>query len=86
MFGLTFAMLTALMAGADPSAHEFSRSMHEHGMASGHSPHEVALVVLGVVVVIVTTAFAVLYLIRPGEAGEDHIKRRILEDDRQGLR
>ncbi len=86
MFGLTFGSLAALMAGTGPSAQEFSRSMHQHGMASAHSPHEIALVAMGVVAVIVTTGYAVLYLIRPGEAGADHIKRRILEDDRQGNR
>jgi hypothetical protein len=41
------------------------------------------LVVLGAIVVIVTTAYTLMYLIHPGETGEDHIKRRILEDERQ---
>jgi hypothetical protein len=50
-------------------------------MASGTpGAFDMALVALGVVVVIVTTIYSVLYLVRPGETGEDHIKRRILDD------
>jgi hypothetical protein len=36
--------------------------------------------------VVVTTFYTLLYLIRPGETGETHIKRRILEDEREGSR
>ena len=36
--------------------------------------------------VVVTTFYTLLYLIRPGETSDDHIKRRILEDGREGSR
>jgi hypothetical protein len=45
-----------------------------------------ALVGLGIVVVILTTFYALRYLIRPGEKGADHIKRRILEDGHEAFR
>lgn len=80
MIALTFTIPTPLIVGIQ-SASEFSQSMERHAMASAHSPQEVALVVLGVIAVVVTTAYTLLYFIRPGETGASHIKRRILEDD-----
>ena len=59
--------------------------LERHAMASPHSAQDVALVALGVVVVMVTTTYTVLYLIRPGETDPDHVKRRILEDDAGNL-
>jgi hypothetical protein len=58
----------------------------DHAMAATHTWLDLLLVTVGVVVVVVTTVYTVLYLVRPGETGETHIKRRILEDDREGLR
>jgi hypothetical protein len=52
----------------------------QHAMASAHGPLDVALVGLGAVIVVVTTIYSVLYLVRPGERAADHIKRRILQD------
>jgi hypothetical protein len=69
------------------SALEFSQSTPHHAMApETHGPLDVTLVALGVVVVIVTTSYSLLYLIRPGETNTDHIKRRILEDGREEFR
>jgi hypothetical protein len=48
--------------------------------------HADAGLAAGGVVVIVTTIYSVLYLIRPGETNADHIKRRILEDGREESR
>ena len=63
------------------SVRELSQSTAHHAMASGTpGAFDMALVALGVLVVTVTTIYSVLYLIRPGETGEDHVKRRILED------
>jgi hypothetical protein len=47
---------------------------------------DMALVGLGVVVVILTTFYALRYLIRPGETSADHIKRRILADEHKTFR
>jgi len=69
------------------SAREFSQSTAHHAMApETHGPLDVTVVALGVVVVIVTTSYSLLYLIRPGEMNTDHIKRRILEDGREEFR
>jgi len=68
------------------SAREFSQSTVHHAAASAQGPLDITLVALGVIVVVVTTIYSLLYLIRPGETGEDHIKRRILEDGREGFR
>ena len=68
-------------------AREFSQSTAAHAMESAtHDPLEVMLVALGVLVVIVTTVYSLLYLIHPGETSADHIKRRILQDGREGVR
>jgi hypothetical protein len=44
------------------------------------------LVAAGVIAVVVTTFYTLLYLIRPGETDYNHIKRRILEDGPEGSR
>jgi hypothetical protein len=72
-------------SGTAQSGLEFSRSMARHAMATSHSSGEVVLVVLGALIVLVTTLYTVLYLIRPGEKGQDHIKRRILDEGYRGL-
>jgi hypothetical protein len=79
-----FIILAQQIAGAAVSGRELSTA--HHVMASTHTWLEVMLVVAGVIVVVVTTFYTLLYLIRPGETGETHIKRRILEDEREGSR
>jgi hypothetical protein len=46
----------------------------------------VVLVAAGVIAVVVTTFYTLLYLIRPGETSGTHIKRRVLEDRGEGSR
>jgi hypothetical protein len=59
----------------------FSQSTEHHAIAPGSpGPLDETLVVLGVVVVLVTTFYSLLYLVHPGEAAADHIKRRVLEE------
>ena len=79
-------ILAQQIAGAAASGRELSQSTAHHAMASTHTWLEVMLVVAGVIVVVVTTFYTLLYLIRPGETGETHIKRRILEDERKESR
>ncbi len=81
-----FIILAQQIAGAAGSGRELSQSMAHHALASTHTWLEVVLVVVGAIVVIVTTFYSLLYLIRPGETGETHIKRRILEEEREGSR
>ena len=79
-------ILAQQIAGATRSAHELSRSTAHHAMASTHTWLDVVLVAAGVIAVVVTTFYTLLYLIRPGETSDTHIKRRILEDGREGSR
>jgi predicted transcriptional regulator len=86
MLAGTFMILAQQIAGAGRSGRELSQSSAHHAMASTHTWLDLVLVAAGVIVVVVTTFYTVLYLIRPGEVGETHIKRRILEDGREGSR
>jgi hypothetical protein len=86
---LSFRLLIVAQQAATTaqSARELSQAAVHHSMASTtHGPVDVTLVALGVVVVILTTFYSVRYLIRPGETSVHHIKRRILEDAREGSR
>lgn len=85
MIALTFTIPTPVIVAVQ-SASEFSRSMERHAMASSHSTQEIALVVLGALVVAVTTACTLRYLARPGETDANHVKRRILDEDRRECR
>lgn len=80
------ATIPIVVVVAMQSASEFSRSMERHVMASPHSSREVAIVLAGAVVVLVTTACTLLYFVRPGESDPHHVKRRILDDDRRDSR
>jgi hypothetical protein len=77
-------ILAQQIAGATRSAHE--QSTAHHAMASTHTWLDVVLVAAGVIAVVVTTLYTLLYLIRPGETSGTHIKRRILEDRGEGSR
>ena len=76
MLTVTPLIVAQQIAGA---AREFSQAAMSH--ASEPGALDIALAVLGVAVVIVTTIYSVLFLVRPGETAEHHIKRRILEDE-----
>ena len=81
----TLFTLARHVATTAQSARAFSQSAEHHGVApDAYGPLDLTIVALGVVVVIVTTIYSLVYLVRPGEAGVDHIKRRILEEGREG--
>ena len=87
MLAVPFRIILAQqIATATRSAHELSHSAAHHAMASTYTWLDVVLVAAGVIAVVVTTFYTLLYLIRPGERDDTHIKRRILEDGREGSR
>jgi hypothetical protein len=73
-------ILSRQVAAAIRPAHELSQSTTHHAIGSMHTWPDVVLVTAGVIAVVVTTFYTLLYLIRPGEMSDTHIKRRILED------
>ena len=79
-------ILAQQIADATRSAHELSQSTAHHAMASSHTWLDGVLVAAGDIAVVVTTFYTLLYLLRPGEKGGTHIKRRILEDRGEGSR
>jgi hypothetical protein len=78
-------ILAQQIAGAARSA-QLSQPTAHHAVGSTHTWLDVVLVAAGVVAVVVTTFYTLLYLIRPGETSGTHIKRRILEDAGEGSR
>jgi hypothetical protein len=69
---------------AAQAARTFAQSTEHHAVApDAYGTLDATLVALGVLVVLVTTLYSLLYLVRPRELGADHIKRRILEDGRE---
>ena len=81
MLAVLFRIILAQqIAGATRPAHELSQSTAHHAMASTHTWLDVVLVAAGVIAVVVTTFYTLLYLVRPGETTGTHIKRRILKD------
>ena len=83
---LTLLLLAQQIAGTGPSAHDFSQSTVRHLMTGTHTALDIVLVALGAIVVVVTTIYTVWFLVRPGETGDEHIKRRILGGGREGFR
>lgn len=79
MAALTMRLVAVI---AMQTASEFSHTMERHAVMSHHSAQDVVLVALGALVVVATTVYTVVYLVRPGETAADHIKRRILDEDR----
>ena len=73
-------VLAQQIVSATLSAHELFQSTAHHAVASTHTWLDMVLVAAGVIAVVVTTFYTLLYLIRPGETSDTHIKRRILED------
>ena len=65
---------------AAQSNREFSQSTAVHSMTPTYSSAQLRLVAVGVIAVVVTTAYTLLCFIHPGEIGEGHIKRRILDE------
>jgi hypothetical protein len=83
---LPFVALAQQIGGTDPSGQEFSQSTGHHVLAAAHGVPDVVLVSLGAIVLLMTTIYTVWYLVHPGEAGDAHIKRRILGDGREESR
>jgi hypothetical protein len=79
-------ILPRQIAAAVRPAHELSQSTAHHAMGFMHTWPDVVLVAAGVIAVVVTTFYTLLYLIRPGETSDTHIKRHILEDGGEGAR
>lgn len=80
--GAVFAALVPpVFALAGETAEAFSRSMERHHMDMTRGPLDALLVWGAAVVVLATTIYTVRFFVRPGEAGADHIKRRVLHED-----
>jgi len=73
-------VLTLQILVLDQSNDVFSRSTAVHAMAPSHTWAQLLLVAVGLIAVVVTSAYTLLCFMRPGEMGEDHIKRRILDE------
>jgi hypothetical protein len=65
------------------SDHPFSGTTLAHSMAPSHASWQLLLVAVGVIALVSTTAYALWCFIRPEETGENHIKRRILDEGRE---
>jgi hypothetical protein len=76
----TVSVLTQQILAFAQSDHQFSGSTVVHSMAPTHTSAELLLVAVGVIAVISTTAYTLWCFIRPGETGQGHIKRRILDE------
>ena len=87
MLALWLFTMAEQVATTAQSARTFSQSTEHHAIAPDtYGPLDATFVALGVVVVLVTTLYALLYLVRPGDMSADHIKRRILEEGCEGSR
>lgn len=75
------ALVPQIFAVSGQTAEAFSRSMERHHMDMTHGPLDAVLVWAAAVVVLATTIYTVRFFVRPGEAGADHIKRRVLDED-----
>jgi hypothetical protein len=75
------AHASRVFAVAGETAEAFSRSMERHHMDMTRGPLDTLLVWGAVLVVLATTIYTVRFFVRPGETGEDHIKRRVLRED-----
>lgn len=76
----TVNVLTQQILAFAQSDHQFSGSTVVHSMESTHTAADLLLVAVGVIAVIATTAYTLWRFLRPGETGQGHIKRRILDE------
>lgn len=84
--GLFIIVLPQQIVSVTLSPHDLFQSTAHHAVTSTRTWLDVVLVATGVIAVVVTTFYTLRYLIRPGETDVEHIKRRILEDGREGSR
>jgi hypothetical protein len=80
MRAVVFIVLAHQFLAFAQSNREFSQSAAVHSMTPTQTPAQLLLVAVGFIAVVVTTAYTWLCFIHPGETGEGHIKRRILDD------
>jgi hypothetical protein len=80
MMAVAFIVMAQQILALAQSDDAFSQSTAVHSMSPTHTWAQLLLVVVGVIAVAVTTAYMLLCFIRPGERGEGHIKRRILDE------
>ena len=80
MMAVMFIVLAHQFLALAQSNREFSRSAAVHSMTPTHTSAQLLLVAVGFIAVVVTTAYTLLCFIHPGEMGEGHIKRCILDD------
>lgn len=76
--------MPALVAGAARLFRQESQDFHvspEGRATAADGPMDWVLLGLAVVAVIVVIALCIRYFLRPGETSEEHIKRRVLEDE-----
>jgi hypothetical protein len=83
MMAVAFIVLAQQILVLAQSNDVFSRSTAGHAMAPPHTWAQLLLVAVGFIAVVVTTAYTLLCFMRPGEMGESHIKRRILDEGSQ---
>jgi hypothetical protein len=83
MRAVVFIVLAHQFLAFAQSNREFSQSAAVHSMTPTQTPAQLLLVAMGFIAVVVTTAYTWLCFIHPGETGEGHIKRRILDDGRE---
>jgi hypothetical protein len=83
LLGLAITLQHELHSAApgDPLEH-FTLLPAGHHVADPSGGYEYVIVVVGIVITALVTAFTIRYLVKPGEAGSGHIKRRILADER----
>jgi hypothetical protein len=82
VFFVSWAALgRVVFAVSGQTAEAFSRSMERHHMDMTRGPLDTALVWCAALVVFATTIYTVRFFVRPGEAGEEHIKRCVLRED-----
>jgi hypothetical protein len=80
MMAVALIGLAQQILAPDQSNDAFSQSMALHSMSPAHSWAQLLMVAVGFIAVVASTGYALLCFVRPGEMGEDHIKRRILDD------
>jgi hypothetical protein len=80
MMAVALIVLAQQILALAQSNDVFSRSTAVHAMAPPHTWAQLLLVAVGFIAVVVATAYTLLCFMRPGEMGEGHIKRRILDE------
>ncbi len=59
----------------------FSAMPAGHHMLERSGAYETVIVAVGIAITVLVLVMTVRYFVRPGEAGANHVKRRVLRDD-----